>query len=239
MTGLDPITLAIAFAGGVVSFASPCVLALVPGYLAFVSGVSVDRLEERPRAVLGPTLVFVGAFALLFTMLGAGLGGVSATLRTERRLLEWIGGALLIGFGLLVALGPRMGLLQRELRPLAWPVAGRGRLVGAGLAGLAFGIGWTPCIGPILGSILTFAAAGASPWGGALLLFTYALGLGVPFILTGLALGGAMRAFRRLRRIMPLLTAVAAIGMIGMGVLVATGQMHLLTAQLSQFNQVG
>lgn len=239
MTGVGLVSLSVAFAGGLVSFASPCVLALVPGYLAFVSGVTVDRLDEHARKVVGPAVAFVAAFAVLFTLLGAGLGGISGALRAERRALEWVGGALLVLFGLLIVAGPRLRLMQRELRPIGWPGGGLGRLAGAAVTGLAFGIGWTPCIGPVLGSILTFAATRQSPWEGAALLFTYALGLGLPFIAASLALTRAVGAFRRLRRVMPILAGISAVGMVGMGVLVASGQMQVLTAFLSRFNRIG
>lgn len=237
--GIEPIALAVAFAGGVVSFLSPCVLALVPGYLAFVSGVAVDRLDERPRAVLGPALAFVASFSVLFTLLGASLGGVSELLRVERRPLEWVGGSLLVLFGLITVLGPRLGVAQGSRRPLSRLAARRGGLGGAALTGLAFGIGWTPCIGPVLGSILTFAATGRSAWAGALLLFTYSLGMAVPFIATSLGARQAMRAFGRARRVVPTLTWVGAVGMVAMGVLVASGQMQVITSQMSRFNSFG
>ena len=235
---MSPVALSVAFAGGLVSFLSPCVLALVPGYLAFVSGVSVGQLDERPRAVLVPTLAFVGAFATLFTLLGASLGGVSAALHEHRRVLELFGGGLLVLFGILIVAGPRLGVLQTERRPFPF-VTGGGRTGGAALAGLAFGIGWTPCIGPVLGGILSFAATGRSPWGGAALLFTYALGLGLPFIAASLGMRQVMQVFRRFRRAVSVATVLAALGMVAMGLLVATGQMQLITTRLSGFAQFG
>ncbi|MBI2684415.1 MAG: cytochrome c biogenesis protein CcdA [Actinobacteria bacterium] len=235
---MSPVALAVAFAGGMVSFLSPCVLALVPGYLAFISGISVDRLDERPGAVLVPTLAFVAAFAALFTLLGASLGAVSTLLDEQRRPLEIAGGVMLIAFGLLIVAGPRLRLLQTERRPIPFSSA-RGRTGGAALAGLAFGIGWTPCIGPVLAAVLTYAATAQSAWGGAALLFTYALGLGVPFIVTSLATRQAMRTFRRFRRAVTVATAFGAVGMVAMGLLVASGKMQLITTQLGAFNRFG
>jgi cytochrome c-type biogenesis protein len=230
---------AVAFAGGLVSFLSPCVLALVPGYLAFVSGVSVERIAHQRRAVVGPTLAFIAGFAMVFTLLGAGIAGASATLKEERRGLELAGGAFLILLGLIVVLGPRLGLGQREWRPLAWARGHGGRLSGGALTGVVFAIGWTPCIGPILGGILTFAATGQSATGGAALLLTYSVGLGVPFLATALAFDRAIGVFRRVRNAGTALSVVSGAGLAAMGVLVASGQLAVITRELSRFNQFG
>ena len=239
MSDLGATAFAIAFAGGLVSFLSPCVLALVPGYLAFVSGVSVERIAHRQRAVVAPTLAFVGGFAIVFTLLGAGIGGASAALRTERRTLELVGGVVLVALGLVVLLGPRLGIGQREWRPLAWTRGPGGRIGGGALTGIVFAIGWTPCIGPILGSILTFAATGQSPLGGAALLLVYSAGLGVPFLATSLAFDQAVGVFRRVRFAGAALSLVAGAGLAAMGLLVATGQLAVITRELARFNQLG
>ena len=239
MSELGLTAFAVAFAGGVVSFLSPCVLALVPGYLAFLSGVSVDRIAHRRRAVVAPTAAFIGGFALVFTLLGAGIGGASATLKGERRTLELVGGALLIALGLLIVLGPRLGLGQREWTPLAWARGRGGRMGGGALTGIVFAIGWTPCIGPILGGILTFAATGQSPTGGAALLLVYSAGLGVPFLATSLAFDRAVGVFRRVRRAGVALSVASGAGLAAMGLLVATGQLAVITRELSRFNQFG
>jgi cytochrome c-type biogenesis protein len=230
---------AVAFTGGLVSFLSPCVLALVPGYLAFISGVSVERIAHQRRAVVGPALAFVAGFALVFTLLGAGIGGASATLKEERRPLELAGGALLVVFGLIVVLGPRLGLGQREWRPLAWARGRGGRLGGGALTGVVFAIGWTPCIGPILGGILTFAATGQSPTGGAALLLVYSLGLGIPFLATSLAFDRAVGVLGRVRRAGAALAVASGAGLAAMGVLVASGQLAVITRELARFNQFG
>lgn len=239
MTELSFTAVAIAFAGGLVSFLSPCVLALVPGYLAFLSGVSVDRLAARPREVVGPTLVFVGAFSLVFTLLGAGLGQASAALYDHRQALQLVGGTLLVLFGLVALIGPRAGLLQRDVRLLAIAQRKGGRMGGAALTGLAFAIAWTPCIGPILGGILTFAATGQSAWAGAALLLAYSAGLGVPFLMTSLAFERARHVLRRVRSGGRALAVGGAVGLIAMGVLVATGRLALITQELARFNTLG
>jgi cytochrome c-type biogenesis protein len=230
---------AVAFTGGVLSFLSPCVLALVPGYLAFLSGVSVDRIPDQRRAVMAPTLAFIFGFALVFTLLGAGIGGASATLKDERRGLELVGGAVLIALGLLIMFGPRLGLGQREWRPLMWATGRGGRLSGGALTGVVFAIGWTPCIGPILGGILTFAATGQSPSGGAALLLVYSAGLGVPFLLTSIAFDRAVGVFGRVRRAGAALSLVSGAGLAAMGLLVASGQLAVITRELARFNQFG
>jgi cytochrome c-type biogenesis protein len=236
---LGTTAIAVAFAGGVISFLSPCVLALVPGYLAFLSGVAVDDLSRRRRAVIAPTLAFILGFATVFTLIGAGIGGATSVLKDERRALELVGGVLLIVLALVVLLGPRLGLAQREWRPLAW-MRGRGGRIGGGvLTGVVFAIGWTPCIGPILGGILTVAATGQSPTGGAVLLLVYSAGLGVPFLATSLAFDRMVGGLRRVRRAGPVLTTASAAGLALMGVLVASGQLAVITRELARFNQLG
>lgn len=131
MSGLGITAIAVAFAGGVISFLSPCVLALVPGYLVFLSGVAVNDLSRRRRAVIPPALAFILGFATVFTLLGAGIGGATSLLKDERRTPELVGGALLIALGLIVLFGPRLGLAQGEWRPLAWMRGRGGRIGGA------------------------------------------------------------------------------------------------------------
>ena len=239
MSELGATAFAVAFTGGVVSFLSPCVLALVPGYLAFISGVSVERIAHQRRAVVAPTLAFIAGFALVFTLLGAGIGGTSAVLKGERRSLELAGGALLIILGLMIVLGPRLSVGQREWRPLAWARGRGGRMGGGLLTGVVFAIGWTPCIGPILGGVLTFAATGHSPAGGAALLLAYSAGLGVPFLATSLAFDQAVGVFSRVRRAGAALSLASGAGLIAMGLLVASGQLAVITRELSRFNQFG
>lgn len=221
----------VAFAAGFVSFASPCVLALVPGYLTFISGVSFDELGSRTRDVMGPTLAFVVGFAAVFTLFGAGAGLIGLSLAQRQDTLNVVAGALLIAFGLAMIALPRLGLLQadRRLALARRPTT----LAGAGLVGAAFAVGWTPCIGPILGSILTYAAPTGSPGVGATLLFTYSLGLGVPFLLSGLFVTRTMTAFRWVRDRWAVVNASAATVFIAIGALVATGRFEVITQRLA------
>jgi cytochrome c-type biogenesis protein len=231
MDEISALSYPVAFAAGFVSFASPCVLALVPGYLSFISGVSFDELGTRTRDVMVPTLAFVAGFSLMFTAYGASAGLIGYSLTREQDTLNLIAGALLIAMGIAMVALPRLGLAQTErgLASLRRPTT----LLGAGLVGAAFAVGWTPCIGPILGSILTFAAPTGSPGLGATLLLTYSLGLGIPFLLAGLFLTRTMAGFRWMRDRWTVVNATAAVLVIGAGVLVATGRFEVITQRLS------
>ncbi len=210
----------VALAGGAASFLSPCVLPLLPAYLSFVSGLSVEELERGNRRVLWSTVAFVLGFSLVFTLLGAGfsfMGGLVA----NKRALEIVAGALLIGLGAVVAGLTMPRFMQRDMRPLLKRAPGGS--AGAFLLGVAFAFGWTPCVGPILGSILTMAAEGNDPAAGALLLFVYSLGMGIPFLVAGLFAGWALRALARIRRHLRVIQIVCGAVLIVYGVLLISG----------------
>jgi cytochrome c-type biogenesis protein len=221
----------VAFAAGFVSFISPCVLAVVPGYLTFISGVSFDQLGSRTRDVLGPTIAFVAGFSLVFTAYGASAGLIGYSLTQDQDTLNLVAGILLIAMGIAMVALPQFGLMQtdRKLALGARPTT----LAGASLVGGAFAVGWTPCIGPILGSILTYAAPTGSPGVGATLLFTYSLGLGIPFLLSGLFITRALTTFGWMRDRWRVVNATAAAVFIAIGVLVATGRFEVITQRLS------
>lgn len=221
----------VAFAAGFVSFASPCVLAVVPGYLSFISGVSFDELGSRTRDVLIPTAAFVFGFSLMFTAYGAGAGLIGHSLTENQETLNLVAGILLIAMGIAMVALPQFGLMQTERRitTARRPTT----LVGASLVGAAFAVGWTPCIGPILASILSYAAPTGSPGLGASLLFTYSLGLGIPFLLSGLFVTRALAAFRWIRDRWRIVNATAAAVFIVIGFLVATGRFEIITQRLS------
>lgn len=234
--GADPVSFSVVFAAGFVSFASPCVLPLVPGYLAFVSGVGLAGDGEgrtRTADVAIPTGAFVAGFAAMFALLGASAGLFGTFLLERQRALEVAGGVFVIAMGLLL-LGrgiPEFLMQERRLQLTRRPAT----LAGSALAGVAFALGWTPCIGPTLGAALTIAATGADPALGAALLFVYALGLGIPFLLAGLFVQTAARAMGVLRRHLQLISALGAIALIAFGVLLATGEMTQITQRLSGF----
>jgi cytochrome c-type biogenesis protein len=231
VSDISALSYPVAFAAGFVSFASPCVLAVVPGYLSFISGVSFDELGARWRDVLTPTLIFVAGFSLMFTAYGASAGLIGYSLTEDQHTLNLIAGIMLIVMGVLMVALPSLGLLQTERRLTA--ARRPTTLVGAGLVGAAFAVGWTPCIGPILASILTYAAPTGSPGLGATLLFTYSLGLGIPFLLSGLFVTRALAAFRWIRDRWRVVNASAAAVFVLIGVLVATGRFEVITQQLS------
>ena len=192
--------LPVAAAAGLVSFLSPCVLPLVPGYLSYVTGLTgVDLADDseqhaRGRVVLGAVL-FVLGFSAVFVSEGAFFGGLGSTLQLHQRTVDIVLGVVTVLLGL-AFLGLIPGM-QRELRFHALPRAG---LAGAPLLGVLFGVGWTPCLGPTLGAVQTLAFNQASAGRGAFLTFGYCLGLGLPFILTALAFRRALGAFAVVKR---------------------------------------
>lgn len=223
----------LAAAAGAASFLSPCVLPLLPGYLSFVSGVSIDRLHVDTRRVFVSTLAFVLGFSVVFTLIGAGAGFVGDLLFTHRRTLQIASGVMLVILGIVVTGLVPMGRLQGERRLLPFrPPKG---LLGAGLTGVAFSIAWTPCVGPILASILTLAASGSSPFGGAALLFTYSLGLAVPFTLSGLFFAKAMGAFSWVKRHFAVIKIASGALLVAYGLLMVGGQFTWLSAKLARY----
>lgn len=240
----------LAFAAGAVSFASPCVLPLVPGYLSYVTGLSGADLAdsgggegggENPgaapsrRALLPGVLLFVAGFSIVFTSYGALFGEAGALLRLHQRLVEIVLGVLTIVLGLAFAgVLSRVSWLQREVRLHRLPRAG---LAGAPLLGALFAVGWAPCIGPTLAAVLTLAAStdAATAGRGALLTFIYCLGLGLPFVITALALRRALGVFRAVRRHYRAVLTAGGLMLVAVGVLEVTGlwQQLILAMQTS------
>ncbi|MGI8622754.1 MAG: cytochrome c biogenesis CcdA family protein [Solirubrobacteraceae bacterium] len=229
--GIDTTVFA-AFAVGLISFVSPCVLPLVPGYLSAVSGVSVaDFQEGRSEAnkVLLPAVIFCLSFTLVFVALGMSATGLGSTLKDHRGTLQTVSGALIVALGVFFVLTPFVPRLNREWRVDALMArAGSG---GPLIAGAAFAIAWTPCVGPTLGAILTAAATQQTVSKGGLLLAAYSAGLAVPFLVTALAFNRATVAFRWLRDHYVLVTAVSGAILIGMGLLLLTGELTTLNTE--------
>ncbi len=225
LSGLGLIT---AFAAGFASFVSPCVLPLVPVYLSVVSGVAHEDLGANTRRVTLATGAFVGGFTIAFSALGAGVGWAGSVLLTHRRPVEVVGGITMIVMGAaLLGFGARF--FGRE-----WRIhrrTERATLGAAALLGFVFAIGWTPCIGPVLAAILTFAAQ-SGPAQGAALLAAYSLGLGVPFLLAGLGTSTTLAALGVFRRHGALVVRISGTLMILAGLLLASGELTRLSAQL-------
>lgn len=225
MAGLTDIGIATAFIAGTVSFLSPCVLPLVPGYVSYIAGQNTRTEAAASRTswrTLGLSLCFVLGFSTIFIALGAGANVFRSSLNAFRVELNLAAGIVVILFGLFTTGLLRLPSLQREFR---WQPTTTGRgPAGAYVLGLAFAFGWTPCIGPILGAILALAAS-ADGAGGIVLLSVYSLGLGVPFILAALFLSAFVARLKPLRWAGRLLHATAGGVMILMGVAMITGHL--------------
>jgi cytochrome c-type biogenesis protein len=219
-----------ALGAGLVSFVSPCVLPLVPGYLSAVTGISIGELEDASwRRVLAPSLVFVASFSTVFILLGLTATGLGQTLQDHRDTLEKISGALIIAMGVLFVASLFVARLNRE-----WHVEALMERAGKGgplIAGMAFAIAWTPCIGPTLGAILSAAALSSSAAHGALLLAVYSAGLGIPFLVTALAFSRMTTTFAVIKRHYTAIMAVAGAILIAMGILILTGDFFQLNIQ--------
>jgi len=215
---------------GMVSFLSPCVLPLVPGYLSAVTGVAPDRLDDTPtRRVLVPSLLFVASFSAIFIVLGLTATGLGGTLVENRRTLEKVSAGLIIAMGLFFIATIFVKEFNREWRVDAlMERAGRG---GPLVAGAAFAVAWTPCVGPTLGAILSAAALAESAGRGALLLAVYSAGLAIPFLLTAVAFSRMTRAFAIVKRNYGILMGVGAVILIAMGVLIWTGDLFRLNIE--------
>ncbi|HXO08191.1 MAG TPA: cytochrome c biogenesis protein CcdA [Solirubrobacteraceae bacterium] len=222
----------VAFGAGLISFLSPCVLPLVPGYISAVAGVAPGQV--RPSRVILPSLLFVGSFSFIFIALGLLGQRALRTALTGPTALK-VSGALIIVMGVLFILAPFVPALSRE-----WhfdKLTARAGRSGPVLIGAAFALAWTPCTGPTLGAIVTAAGTSDSASHGAVLLAFYCAGLGVPFLITGLAFGSATSAFAVIKRHYPIVIGVGGAVLISMGVLIWTGEFTQLNITVSNWLQ--
>ncbi len=229
--GVDTTVIA-AFAVGFISFISPCVLPLVPGYLSAVSGLSLAEMKSGERGMLKillPAIVFCLSFTVVFVALGMTATGLGSTLQDHRRTLEKLAGVVIIALGVFFVLTPFVPRLNKEWRPDA--LISRAGSGGPLIAGAAFAVAWTPCIGPTLGSILSAAAVQDTVGEGAILLAFYSLGLAVPFLLTAIAFTRMTSAFRWMRDRYLIITAVSGAILITMGLLLFTGELARLNIE--------
>jgi len=228
------LTFAIAFSAGVASFLSPCVLPLIPTYLTYLTGASVEQLtdEQQLRLVRGSVMVnalaFVLGFSGVFVLFGLGASAVGQILVGYQRVIQRLSGALIIFFGMHMIGIFRVGFLQQTRRVQVELKGGKGVLTSLALGAL-FSAGWTPCIGPVLGSILTMAASGETLYAGAYLLAAYSLGLAVPFLLSAASLGWFMRFLSRFRHQLPRVEFASGLLLILIGVMVFQDYLWVIT----------
>jgi cytochrome c-type biogenesis protein len=231
---VDAPNIALAFAAGLVSFLSPCCLPLVPGYLATVAGVRPTGVGRRvdPRVVMRSG-AFVATFSLIFILLGLGATAIGSFLFENQPTLNKVAGILIIAMGLLFVGSVFVARLNRDFRPQALiERAGSG---GPVVAGAAFAIAWTPCVGPTLGAILGLAATQDGTGRGALLLGVYSAGLAVPFLFSGVAFNVATRSFAFFKRHYAAIQVGSGAVLVAMGVLVMTGELFRLNIEVQQF----
>ncbi len=218
---------------GLVSFLSPCVLPLVPGYLSTVVGVAPGELDRAKRLrVLAPSLLFVASFSTIFIALGLTATALGSTLRADQPTLQKMAAGFIIMMGALFLLAPFVMRLNREWRPRSLML--RAQRGGPIVAGAAFAIAWTPCIGPTLGAILSAAALSSSLAHGGILLAFYSAGLAVPFLATALAFERMGGAFGWVKRHYPVIVAGGGAVLIAMGVLMWSGELFQLNIQAQQ-----
>ena len=231
----DSVGIGIALMAGVLSFVSPCVLPLVPSYLSFVTGMSLEDLEEgidRRRVMLHAAL-FVSGFTLIFVILGASATFLGRFLLYYSDWVARIGGVIVIILGLhLTGVFELTPLLREKRVHVSDKPTG---YLGTIAVGIAFGAGWTPCIGPQLGAIMTLAATQEHMMTGVWLLFVYSMGLAIPFLLSAFALSRFLGAFSRFRRFLPLVQKAAGVLLIVLGLLLVSGSFEMLAAYLNRY----
>lgn len=234
MVEIGGVGLLTALFAGAVSFLSPCVLPLVPGYLSAVTGVSAGDLDDANwRTVLPPSLIFIASFSTIFIVLGLSTTGISQALRTNIATLNKIAGVLIIAMGVFFVATLFISSLNAEWRVDAlMERAGRG---GPLVAGAAFAVAWTPCVGPTLTAILGLASTSGSVASGGVMLAVYSLGLAIPFLLTAIAFTRMTTAFSIVKRHYREIMALGGAVLIAMGVLVFTGELFRLNLEAQEF----
>lgn len=236
------LSLLIVFAAGLLSFLSPCVLPLIPGYIAFVSGLSIDDMtEHRSRgkkmvsAILS-SVMFVLGFSAVFIALGASATWLGSFLVQRLPLLISIAGVVIILFGLQQIGLFKFGFMQAT-KQIDLP-AGKLGLFKAPLLGAAFGFGWTPCVGPILAAILTYAATMDTVGKGVMLLMVYSAGLAIPFLLTTVAMNGFFKLFSKIKKHLNLIQKISGAILVLLGILMITGKLTLIATKLGFLNRL-
>ncbi len=232
MESAENLSIIVAFGGGFLSFLSPCVLPLLPSYLSFITGMSFDDLKAQAhvrKKVILNSLFFILGFSAVFVALGASFSLLGGFFGRYQRVIQRIAGLIIIFFGLYIAGVFKIPFLMRsrEILPLKNKPAG---YVGSALIGISFGFAWTPCVGPILGSILTLAGTAKGISGGMILLGIYSMGLAIPFFLTSLATGSFLSFFQKFRKFLHVVYIAGGIFLIIVGILIFTGYFTVLNS---------
>ena len=234
MPGAENVSMFVAFSAGIISFLSPCILPVIPSYLAFITGISLEELSQQEslkkvrKKVIANSLMFILGFSILFIALGASATFIGKFLYKNIRWFEIIGGVLVIVLGLHFAGIFRLKFLDREKKihlkkkPLGY--------LGTCLVGMAFGAGWTPCVGPILGAILAMAATTQDILQGIILLVSYSAGLGIPFLLSAIILHKFFEYFKTIRKYFKTISIVGGVLLIIVGILLITGYFSTLSS---------
>jgi cytochrome c-type biogenesis protein len=236
------LSLLIVFAAGLLSFLSPCVLPLIPGYIAFVSGLSIDDMTEhrskgkKMASAILSSVMFVLGFSAVFVALGASATWLGSFLVQRLPLLISIAGVVIILFGLQQIGLFKFGFMQAT-KQIDLP-AGKLGLFKAPLLGAAFGFGWTPCVGPILAAILTYAATMDTVGKGVMLLIVYSAGLAIPFLLTTVAMNGFFKLFSKIKKHLNLIQKISGAILVLLGILMITGKLTLIVAKLGFLNRL-
>lgn len=227
---MNLVNVPIAFGAGLISITSPCCLPLLPGYLGYLTGLSTTELAARRRRTLLAAALFVVGFTAVFAALGATASALGRFLLTNRNVFGVVAGLIVLAMGLVILFEHRLGILSRGVD---WTGGrGRGKLAAAPALGAAFAITWTPCIGPVLGGVLTLAGSTGRVGEGVALLVVYSLGLGLPFVALSLSVPRMQRWLRRAGRRLTAMRFVSGGLLVAMGVLLLTGQWYNLMAPL-------
>ena len=237
---MENVSLIMAFGGGLLSFFSPCVLPVIPSYVSYITGISFEDLtgeqdKGRIRKVtLKNSLSFIAGFSLIFILLGASSSFLGSILSDYQDTVRKIGGVLIVVMGLYIAGILKIGFLMQDKRlHLQNKPAG---LLGSFFVGTAFAAGWTPCIGPVLGSILLYASTANSVTSGIELLTAYALGLGIPFLITSLAINTALSYFKKINRYMRVVSVVSGLFLVVVGIMLFTGTFNVLSQYMTMIS---
>lgn len=238
MSGAENVTVIVALSAGLITFLSPCILPVFPSYLAFITGISVEELSHENnlkiarKTVIVNSLLFILGFSIIFILLGASATFIGIFLNKNIRWFEIFGGAIVIILGLHFAGVFKLKFFDREKKiHLSEKPIG---FLGAALVGMAFGAGWTPCVGPMLVAILTVAASTQDIFKGIVILISYSVGLGIPFFISGLIVHKFLEHFQRIKKYFRIISTIGGVLLIIIGILLITGYFASLTSYLGR-----